>query len=122
MDTFTIPSVSEMESITRMWNTLIEHRHEFEHGFKQLGNVEYPYSHTRAFNRHAVDVELVHTPITEVVHKPAEQDKPEENKDIKHENILYADETGLDMYVDNKMLVIVTETNVDVSNNILSIN
>lgn len=40
MDTFTIPSMSEMETITRMWNTLIDHRHEFEHQFKELGKNE----------------------------------------------------------------------------------
>ena len=42
MDTFTIPSMSEMEAMTRMWNTLIEHRYEFEHQFKELGKKEVP--------------------------------------------------------------------------------
>ena len=45
MDTFTVPSISEMETLTRMWNTLIDHRHEFEHEFRELGRNEakYPY-------------------------------------------------------------------------------
>lgn len=38
---FIIPSVSEMESITRMWNTLIPRQKEFDRGFKDLGNREY---------------------------------------------------------------------------------
>lgn len=40
MDTFTIPSVSEMEVITRMWNTLTLDRYEFDNQFKSLGNRE----------------------------------------------------------------------------------
>lgn len=40
MDTFTIPSMSEMEAMTRMWNTLTDHRHEFEWQFQQLGAKE----------------------------------------------------------------------------------
>lgn len=38
---FTIPSVSEMESITRMWNTLLPRIKEFDNGFKDLGNREH---------------------------------------------------------------------------------
>ena len=38
---FIIPSVSEMESITRMWNTLIPNTTSFDGGFKNLGNREY---------------------------------------------------------------------------------
>lgn len=38
---FTIPSQSEMESITRMWNTLICRVSDFNHGFQPLGNKEY---------------------------------------------------------------------------------
>lgn len=38
---FTIPSISEMESISRMWCTLIQRPSEFEKGFKTLGNKEY---------------------------------------------------------------------------------
>jgi hypothetical protein len=38
---FTIPNESEMESITRMWNTLIPRMREFDKGFKNLGNREY---------------------------------------------------------------------------------
>lgn len=38
---FTIPSVSEMESITRMFNTLIPRQREFDKGFRSLGNREY---------------------------------------------------------------------------------
>lgn len=38
---FVIPSVSEMESITRMFNTLIPRQIEFDNGFKNLGNREY---------------------------------------------------------------------------------
>jgi hypothetical protein len=41
MDTMTVPSVSEMEVITRMWNNLLPHRYEFENQFKELGNREY---------------------------------------------------------------------------------
>ena len=41
----TIPSMSEMESITRMWNNLVSNRHEFEHQFNQFSKneVNYPY-------------------------------------------------------------------------------
>lgn len=38
---FTIPSISEMESISRMWNTLIPRVTEFNSGFSSLGNREY---------------------------------------------------------------------------------
>lgn len=38
---FTIPSQSEMESISRMWNTLIQRTNEFNDGFSSLGNKEY---------------------------------------------------------------------------------
>lgn len=38
---FTIPSQSEMESISRMWNTLIQRTNEFNNGFSSLGNKEY---------------------------------------------------------------------------------
>lgn len=38
---FTIPSVSEMESISRMWNTLIPKINEFRSGFTNLGNKEH---------------------------------------------------------------------------------
>lgn len=38
---FTIPSVSEMESISRMWNTLIPKINEFRNGFTNLGNKEH---------------------------------------------------------------------------------
>ena len=38
---FTIPSQSEMESISRMWNTLIQRTSEFNTGFKSLGDREY---------------------------------------------------------------------------------
>ncbi len=38
---FIIPSVSEMESLTRMWNTLVPRVSEFDKSFKHLGNKEY---------------------------------------------------------------------------------
>lgn len=38
---FTIPSQSEMESISRMWNTLIQRTSEFNTGFRSLGDKEY---------------------------------------------------------------------------------
>lgn len=38
---FTIPSQSEMESISRIWNTLIQRTSEFDNGFSSLGNKEY---------------------------------------------------------------------------------
>lgn len=36
-----IPSVSEMESISRQWNTLIPQVRHFDKSFKDLGNREY---------------------------------------------------------------------------------
>lgn len=42
---FTIPSVSEMESITNMWNQLIVRENEFKTGFKYLGTKEYLKNH-----------------------------------------------------------------------------
>ena len=38
---FTLPSVSEMESISNMLNQLIPRTNEFRKGFKNLGNREY---------------------------------------------------------------------------------
>lgn len=38
---FTIPSLSEMESITRMWNTLIPRQTDFDKTFRKEGNREY---------------------------------------------------------------------------------
>lgn len=38
---FMIPSVSEMEAITNMWNQLIPRVTEFRRGFKNLGDKEY---------------------------------------------------------------------------------
>lgn len=38
---FTIPSISEIESISRLWNTLIQRTSEFNNGFSSLGNKEY---------------------------------------------------------------------------------
>ena len=38
---FIIPSVSEMESITRMWNTIVPRVSEFQKSFRHLGNKEY---------------------------------------------------------------------------------
>lgn len=38
---FTIPSQTVMESISRMWNTLIQKTGEFNNGFSSLGNKEY---------------------------------------------------------------------------------
>lgn len=42
---FTVPSVSEMESITRMINTMIPKVREFDRGFRSLGNREYLRKH-----------------------------------------------------------------------------
>ena len=42
---FTIPSQSEMESIARMWNTMIPKVREFDNGFKHLGDREYLKNH-----------------------------------------------------------------------------
>lgn len=42
---FTIPSVSEMESLTRMFNTLIPRTRHFDNGFKNMGDREYIRRH-----------------------------------------------------------------------------
>lgn len=42
---FTIPSISEMESITNMWSTLIQRSNEFKTGFKYTGAREYLKTH-----------------------------------------------------------------------------
>lgn len=42
---FTIPSVSEMEAIARMWNTMIPKVREFDDGFTHLGDREYLRKH-----------------------------------------------------------------------------
>lgn len=42
---FVIPSVSEMEAITNMWNQLIPRTNEFRRGFKDLGQKEYIRTH-----------------------------------------------------------------------------
>lgn len=42
---FTIPSISEMQSITNMWNTLIPKHNQFKDGFKSLGDKEYIKAH-----------------------------------------------------------------------------
>ena len=42
---FTIPSTSEMESITRMFTTLVANTTHFDSGFKHLGNREYIRRH-----------------------------------------------------------------------------
>ena len=38
---FVMPSLSELQSITNMWNTLIPRVTEFDNGFTELGNREY---------------------------------------------------------------------------------
>lgn len=38
---FVMPSISELQSITNMWNTLIPRVTEFDNGFTELGNREY---------------------------------------------------------------------------------
>ena len=38
---FIMPSISELQSITNMWNTLIPRVTEFDNGFTELGNREY---------------------------------------------------------------------------------
>lgn len=45
VNAFTIPSVSEMESITGMMHRLIPSRNEFGNGFKTLGDKEYYKRH-----------------------------------------------------------------------------
>lgn len=42
---FLIPSVSEMESISRMWTSLIQNNTHFDKGFRDLGNREYIRRH-----------------------------------------------------------------------------
>ena len=42
---FIMPSLSELQSITNMWNTLIPRVREFEKGFAELGNREYLINH-----------------------------------------------------------------------------
>lgn len=42
---FSIPSMSEMESICRSWTTLIQRTTEFDNGFKNLGDREYLKQH-----------------------------------------------------------------------------
>lgn len=42
---FTMPSMNEMESITRMWNTMIKPVTHFDQGFAFLGNREYLKRH-----------------------------------------------------------------------------
>lgn len=38
---FIMPSISELQSITNMWNTIIPRVTEFDNGFTELGNREY---------------------------------------------------------------------------------
>lgn len=38
---FVMPSISELQSLTNMWNTLIPRVTEFDNGFTKLGNREY---------------------------------------------------------------------------------
>ena len=42
---FVIPSQSEMESIARMWNTMIPNVRQFDNGYRYLGNREYLRKH-----------------------------------------------------------------------------
>jgi hypothetical protein len=42
---FTIPSVSEMESIAAAWNTMIPKMREFNNGFRSLNQREYLRKH-----------------------------------------------------------------------------
>ena len=42
---FTIPSESEMESISRSWTTLIQRVRDFDNGFRNLGDREYLRQH-----------------------------------------------------------------------------
>lgn len=44
-DTFTVPSVSEMESLSRAWMTLIPNVRRFDDGFKHHGDREYLRKH-----------------------------------------------------------------------------
>ena len=45
VDEFNIPSVSEAEAMTRMYNTLIPKVRDFDRGFKHLGDREYLRNH-----------------------------------------------------------------------------
>ena len=82
MDTFTIPSISEMEAITRMWNTLTEHRHEFEWEFKQLGAKEVRNIHE--------NMPMVSQGVTVINH----DDKPKEGDDptVEDETLVWDDD------------------------------
>ena len=42
---FTVPSVSEMESISRMWESLIPRVRQFDKGYKHLGDRQYIRNH-----------------------------------------------------------------------------
>lgn len=42
---FIIPSISEMESFTRMWNTIVPRTTEFNRGFKHMSDREYIKQH-----------------------------------------------------------------------------
>lgn len=42
---FTMPSISEMEAISRMWTSLIQKTTEFDKGFRHLGDREYIRRH-----------------------------------------------------------------------------
>lgn len=42
---FSIPSISEMESLCRMWATPIQNVTEFDNGFRNLGNRQYIKNH-----------------------------------------------------------------------------
>jgi hypothetical protein len=44
---FKMPTTAEMESITRMWNTLIPRTTEFDRQFEPLGNREYIRRHSK---------------------------------------------------------------------------
>lgn len=44
---FKMPTTAEMESITRMWNTLIPRTTEFDRQFESLGNREYIRRHSK---------------------------------------------------------------------------
>lgn len=44
-DEFTVPSMSEMESLTRMYNTMLLSTRQFDEGFKHLGDREYIRRH-----------------------------------------------------------------------------
>lgn len=84
MDTMTIPSVSEMESITRMWNNLISNRHEFEHQFNQFSKneIHYPYG-TGPSVVHGV-----------TVIKPTKQEEPKQGDDptVDDETLVWDDD------------------------------